>query len=524
MNIEKALKGLKETPEAPADLGGPPVDIEAGRERLREAARRLRDDPLEARRIDDLAKRIDRYEKDDQLGHQALQRQDFGKAEHYLRRAALHGNDEAAYWLAVILEMNSARQRLKGRPEKARELAAEARRWRLLAEESGLAAALDDTRDSDMQLPVAAQPRRPQRRQAGAPPRQDATGPPARQAPPGGDDRYVVGIELQPYQFTAVLVDGDGQIISDRAGDLTDMAPDAVVRVLAATAREIVKSALGQGSPAGQVALAVQLGGPVDTKTGTVHYFSKHPPGCPGGPSDFKWEGFPLGPRLQQETGFQTVVLNDAVAFAERELWFGVGRQTGDFVVMLLREGVGGAVVKNGEHFDGPVEIGNFRFRSVSFEQSDADQYGVLEVDGGTTGVAKAASENTGRSIPDIEAAAAAADEDGPDRAGASAAFLAAGVAIASGLSYLVQFAGPSHVVLYGPEVMVRPERRAGRVFLSQIKNFKEAVSFKAFRNCELVLRPAAANDGAEGAALAGLNRCFRVHPAASPVSTGVAR
>jgi predicted NBD/HSP70 family sugar kinase len=521
MNIEKALKGLKETPEA---AGDPPVDIEAGRERLREAAQRLRDDPLEARRIDDLAKRIDRYEKDYRLGQQALQRQDFGTAEHYLRRAALHGNDEAAYWLAVILEMHTARQRLKGRPEKARELAAEARRWRLLAEESGLAAALDDTRDSDMQPPVVAQPRRTRRRQDGAPGHEDATGPPTRQAPSRGGDHYAVGIELQPYRFTAVLVDGDGQIVSDTAGDLTDMAPDAVVRVLAAAARGIVKSALGRGLPTGQVALAVQLGGPVDTKTGTVHFFSKHPPGCSGGPSEFKWEDFPLGPRLQQETGFQTVVLNDAVAFAERELWFGVGQQTGDFVVMLLREGVGGAVVKHGEHFDGPVEIGNFRFSSVSFEPSDTDQYGVLEVDGGTTGVIRAASERTGRSIPDIEAAAAAADDEGPDRAAASAAFLSAGVAIASGLSYLVQFAGPSHVVLYGPEVMLRPERRAGRVFLSQVKNFKEVVAFKAFRNCELALRPEAANDGAEGAALAGLNRCFRLHPAASPVSTGTAR
>src|SRR5579864_7185444 len=145
MDIEKALRGLQQIAETP---GAPPVDIEAGRERLREAARRLRDDPLEARRIDNLAKRIDRYEKDYRLGHQALQRQDFDTAERYLRRAALHGNDEAAYWLAVILEMHSARQRLKRRPEKARELAAEARRWRLLAEESGLAAALDDTPDS----------------------------------------------------------------------------------------------------------------------------------------------------------------------------------------------------------------------------------------------------------------------------------------------------------------------------------------------------------------------------------------
>lgn len=133
---KKALKGLRET------LGEPAVDIEAGRERLHAAARRLREDPQEARRIDDLAKRIDRCEKDFRLGHAALRRQDYGKAEHYLRRAAGHGNDEAAYWLALLLEMRSTRQRLRGRIKKAGQLAAEAREWRLRAQESGIAEAL----------------------------------------------------------------------------------------------------------------------------------------------------------------------------------------------------------------------------------------------------------------------------------------------------------------------------------------------------------------------------------------------
>jgi predicted NBD/HSP70 family sugar kinase len=518
MDIDKALKDLRES------QGEPAVDIDAGRERLRAAARRLRDDPVEARRIDELTKRIDRHEKDYRRGHQALRREDFGEAEHYLRRAAEHGNDEAAYWLAVILEMNSARQRLRRRPDKARELAAEARQWRLLAQESGLAEALDDARATELvpQLPVAAQPRGSRRRQDGARHREDDTGPPHQLASPGPEDRYAIGVELQPYRFTTVLVDGAGKIISRSAGDLSDMRPDAVVPALAAAAGEIVTSTLPHGLPAGQVALAVQLGSPVDTKTGTVHFYSKLPPSSVE-PSEFKWEDFPLGPRLRQETGFQTVVLNDAVAFAERERWSGVGQQTGDFVVMLIREGVGGAVVSDGEHFKGAVEIGCFRYSSVSFEQNDADQFGVLELDGGITGVIKNACERTGWSIRDLETAAALADEDGPGRA-ASTAFLSAGVAVARGLSYLVQFASPTHVVLYAPEVMLRPDSRAGRAFLSQVKTFREAVAFKAYRNCELVLRPDDPGDGAQGAALAALSRCFHAVPAPAPVTAEAMR
>jgi hypothetical protein len=77
-------------------------------------------------------------------------------------------------------------------------------------------------------------------------------------------------------------------------------------------------------------------------------------------------------------------------------------------------------------------------------------------------------------------------------------------------------------VVLYAPEVMLRPDSRAGRAFLSQVNKFREAVAFKAYRNCELVLRPDDPGDGAQGAALAALNRCFQVVPA--PVSTGARR
>ena len=103
----------------------------------------------------------------------------------------------------------------------------------------------------------------------------------------------------------------------------------------------------------------------------------------------------------------------------------------------------------------------------------------------------------------------------------AAGAFLSAGVAIARGLSYLVQFAAPSHVVLYAPDVMLRQDSRAGRRVLGQVKNFREAVAFEAFRHCELVLRSTGRTDGADGAALAALTRCFRIEPAMLPVSTG---
>ena len=519
MNIDEALRGLGET------LSESTVDVEAGRQRLRAAVRRLHDDPLEAQRIDNLAKLVDRYEKDCRLGREALHKQDYGTAGRYLRRAAQHGNDEAAYWLGLLLEMRSLQQRLKGRPDKAGKLAAEAREWRRRARESGIAEALDETLASDTPPPPGPAQPKVSRRDHGQDDeraRKDATAPPVQRASAPRGDCYAVGIELLPYRFTVVLTNDHGEVISEEVRDVTDMAPGAAVGALSGAAREIVASTLGQGFPADRVALGVQLGGPVDTETGTVNYLCKYPPraSCK---APFKWENFPLGSRLRQETGFPVVILNDTVALAEREQWYGVGQETGDFVVMLIREGVGGAVVSNGQHFKGPVEVGQFITYPAALSQGDAETFGALESAAGGTAIAAAAGEATGRTINDLQTAIDVANEDGPGRK-AAAAFKSAGVAASAGLGYLVQFAGPSHVVLYAPEGLVRTGGHAADVFLGQVMKFKSAVAFEVYRNCELVLRPIGINDGAHGVALAALRRCFQLEPTTSSIGAGSVR
>jgi predicted NBD/HSP70 family sugar kinase len=517
MNIDKELEDLAEARGETAAF-----DVEAGRARLREAVRRLQEDPLEARRVGDMAAVFDRYEEDYRLGHEALQRDDLDAAEHYLRLAAGRGNDEAAYWLSLILQKRSVGQQLRRRAKKAAALASEARKWRLHAEDSGIAEVLDETGASDI-APALPEPSRwdgPRDvgQQVGGLRRGKA--PPARRSSSRDGARYAVGIEVQPYRITAVLTNEHGEIISDKVHNVADMEPGPVVRAISEAVHEIVDSTLEPGFPKARLALGVQLGGPIDTETGTVHYLCKHPPHSSATKREFKWKNVPLGARLGQETGFQTVILNDADAFAERERWLGVGQETGDFAVMLLREGVGGAIVKDGEHFNGPVEIGQFISFADAVLQGDADTFGALETVCGSTGLAVGASDATGRAIDDLQTAVDVADEDGPGQE-AAAAFTSAGVGMALAISYVVQFAGPSHVVLYAPAVMLETGHRATDAFLKQVETFKEFVAFDAHRHCQLVLRTIGINDGAHGGALAALNRCFEVPATKSAITAG---
>ncbi|MCA1703551.1 MAG: hypothetical protein LC808_09945, partial [Actinobacteria bacterium] len=105
--------------------------------------------------------------------------------------------------------------------------------------------------------------------------------------------------------------------------------------------------------------------------------------------------------------------------------------------------------------------------------------------------------------------------------------FRAAGVAAAVGLSYLVSFAGPSHIVLCAPAVLLQRGRAAADEFLDQIEKetdksgFRDFVAHTRFRDCKLVRRPLGAYDGALAAALVALQRGFALRPRVNLIERG---
>jgi predicted NBD/HSP70 family sugar kinase len=486
-------------------------DVEAGKRELFSRLRRLEEDPAEAQRTDDIAELIERADDDCQMGYAALQRQDFRTAEHYLRRAAKSGNDEAAYWLGLLLQLRSDQLRLMGQREDADDLAAEAARWRFSAQESGVAEALDAASGTGFTPPVAPPPAG-----SGSSTQIPGESGAAERAAtvPSAATRYSVGVELRPYRFTAVLIDETGTCLAQTRRDLPDMEPGAVVRTVAQTVKEMAAEELGSQLPSDRITLGLQLGGPVDTRNGVVHFLSKSQPHFS---REFKWEETPLGDLLRRETGFKVIILNDADAFAERERWVGAGSTTSDFAVMLIREGVGASVVKDGNVFPGPVELGNFIIHTDSLRLSDAGHFGALESTAGTTGIMESVEERINQRPADIEAAAALAEEDSR----VEDAFTAAGIATACGISYLIGFAAPSRLVLYAPADMIDSSQRAGKAYLKQVTKFSDLVAFRAFQGCELITQPLGPWDGAEGAALAALRRCLGIEPATFSVDAG---
>lgn len=111
---------------------------------------------------------------------------------------------------------------------------------------------------------------------------------------------------------------------------LTDASPEGVVRGIA----ELVESLAAQS--AGDVAgVGVELGGHVRSDTGTV----VHSP-------NLDWSDVPLRELVEASTGLPATVENDVNALALRERWFGEASE--DFAMVLVGDGVGGALVVGG--------------------------------------------------------------------------------------------------------------------------------------------------------------------------------
>jgi hypothetical protein len=86
-------------------------------------------------------------------------------------------------------------------------------------------------------------------------------------------------------------------------------------------------------------------------------------------------------------------------------------------------------------------------------------------------------------------------------------------VSVAGAAAYMINFAKPTHLLLYGPAALLEEGRPAADAFLGQVRHFREFIAFEAFRNCELVLRALSPDDGALAAALVALDRGFSICP-----------
>jgi glucokinase len=109
-----------------------------------------------------------------------------------------------------------------------------------------------------------------------------------------------------------------------------------------------------------------------------------------------KWKDFPLKARLAERYSLPVTVDNDVNLAALGELWFGVGQNTQNMVLVALSTGIGSGIIIDGALYRGASEasgeIGNM-IPGREFLGRDYQEFGALETMASATGIAERARQ-----------------------------------------------------------------------------------------------------------------------------------
>ena len=330
-----------------------------------------------------------------------------------------------------------------------------------------------------------------------------------------GRGPFAIGIEILPFELSGVITDQQGQIRDCRRWPLLSMAIDPVVKHVAKVAKDLAATALGLDLPHPSIGIGLQLGGPVDTHTGTVIRYENNPtdPAIRSPDPRYLWENKKLAELVERETGCRTVLENDTAALAGVEQKFGVGQKHSTYAVILIRDGVGCSVVMENKLLPGPWELGHIIVWPDG-RSCECGLVGDIESQAGRRAIRAVVGEAADQATdPEWQRAVDLALEDGARADKALRAFEWAGEAIGRGIAKLVTLLNTTCVVIYAPHELIEPtagNKRVTDAFMGAVEKFR-GQTFPPQNQCHLVTRRMQPTDGARGAALIALSRLFSV-------------
>jgi len=147
-----------------------------------------------------------------------------------------------------------------------------------------------------------------------------------------------IGVDLGTQRTVVASSDLAGRVL-DRESFTTNSDSDKTLKRIIDCCRKLMrkKDARIEG-------IGISLPGLVDHESGIVHFIPH-----------FKWRRWPVAEKVRRATGVPVTVDNDANAASLAELWFGLPeiRDSRDFIMVLVEEGLGTGVVFDGQVYHG---------------------------------------------------------------------------------------------------------------------------------------------------------------------------
>ncbi len=173
---------------------------------------------------------------------------------------------------------------------------------------------------------------------------------------------YAVGVDFSSLAAAVIVVDFRNQVIHH---DVAEFATHPERDDILSTIDAMIQNALGSASVAPERLIGIGIAAPgvVDTVSGRVVEYAR----ISG------LTGFPLKDHFEGRYGVPVEVHNNASVIAAGAYHYGAAREENSLLAVLVRSGVGGALVTNGRVFlNGTrtaIEVGRTAVRAESFEQ-----------------------------------------------------------------------------------------------------------------------------------------------------------
>lgn len=260
------------------------------------------------------------------------------------------------------------------------------------------------------------------------------------------ESHHVIGIKLSDERHTAVLTDFAGNICADATLATTQRRKslgELLDEVAALMDSLIAKSGMDFGDIS---AVGIGVSGMVESQTGTIAWSPL-----------LTHRDVPLKDAFMRRFEIPVYLDNDANLLTLAELWFGVGREMSDFVVVTVEHGVGMGLVLNNRLFRGSrgmgMELGHIKVQ-LDGALCRCGQRGCLEAYLADYALAREAAiaidqpagqlQSPARTLEDLFAQA----KDGNQAA--RTIFRRAGRYLSVGLANIIQLFDPELIILAG--------------------------------------------------------------------------
>lgn len=305
------------------------------------------------------------------------------------------------------------------------------------------------------------------------------------------DAALMIGIKINPGELIGVITGLSAEIRAEHRIEPTADDVDTVV----AAATEVVTRLLAEAGPLADRVLGVgiSVSGDVDSRGGVVRASAR-----------LGWQDVPLAALMQQRTGLPVLVENDVRALTIAEHWFGVGVDTGSFVIITIGTGIGCGLHLNGDVVEGAFgvagEIGHLPLAD-SDRVCSCGRRACLETVASSAAILAEIRAGTGKRKLTWDDALRRAHAGDP---AAVAAFERAGAAIGRAMATVVNLVGPEVVQVVGEGVADFDlyETRMREEFHDHV--------FGAADRCRIGTRSHSFVDWARGAAVALLRSVVR--------------